>query len=396
MPKFLTRGVFLTLGAACLLWGTAAAQEPPPATGSQATAPRPPAGLTAKDTPNDAGHSIDLSWTLSPDDTAGARSVARYVVSTAATAGGPFAAKDTVKAGTASSQLTGIPDKVPVFIQVSAANAAGAGATSPVEGISSEQWWNSDRSHMFWVLLLYSAAFFFFLEQAKRGKNVFVRRIPGLAAMEEAIGRATEMGRPVLYVPGVSDMKEIQTICSMVILGDVAKLTARYDTPLIVPCADAVVLSAAEEKVRGGYADAGKPEAYDPNNVVYLSNEQFAFVAGITGIMNRQKPATVIYMGSFFAESLMLAETGFAAGAVQIAGTANVHQIPFFVVACDYTLIGEELYAASAYLSQEPELLGSLKAADLTKIVLIALIVVGAVLLFTTGNGAISNWFVAN
>ena len=157
-----------------------------------------------------------------------------------------------------------------------------------------------------------------------------------------------------------------------------------------------MVLSAAEEKVRGGYADAGRPEAYDPNNVMYLSNEQFAFVAGVTGIMQRQKPATVIYMGPFYAESLMLAETGFAAGAVQIAGTANVHQIPFFVVACDYTLIGEELYAASAYLSKDPELLGSLKASDLVKIVLIVLIVVGAVLLQTTGSNAISNWFIAN
>lgn len=396
MPKFLTRGVVPALGAAMLLWGTAAAQQPPPAAGSVVVPPGPPTGLTAKDTPNDAGHSIDLAWTLSPDDTAGARSVTSYLLSTSAASGGPFVAKDTLKAGSGAAQLTGIPDHQPVFIQISAVNAAGEAAAVPVEAVSSEQWWNTDRSHMFWVLLLYSLAFFFFMHQAKAGKHVFVRRIPGLAAMEEAIGRATEMGRPVLYVPGVQDMKDIQTICSMVILGDVAKLTARYDTPLIVPCADAVVLSAAEEKVRGGYADAGKPEAYDPNNVMYLSNEQFAFVAGITGIMNRQKPATVIYMGPFYAESLMLAETGFAAGAVQIAGTANVHQIPFFVVACDYTLIGEELYAASAYLSKEPELLGSLKAADLTKIVLITLIVVGAVLLLTTGNTAISNWFVAN
>ena len=71
--------------------------------------------------------------------------------------------------------------------------------------------------------------------------------------------------------------------------------------------------------------------------------------------MLRDRPAAHIFMGSFYAESLLLAETGFSTGAIQVAGTANVHQLPFFVVACDYTLIGEELYAASAYLSGEPQ-----------------------------------------
>ena len=96
--------------------------------------------------------------------------------------------------------------------------------------------------------------------------------------------------------------------------------------------------------------------------------------------MLRDKPAANIYLGSFYAESLLLAETGFATGAIQIAGTAQVAQLPFFVVACDYTLIGEELYAAGAYLTREPRLLGSLKGSDYMKVALIAAIVVGCVL----------------
>ena len=112
----------------------------------------------------------------------------------------------------------------------------------------------------------------------------------------------------------------------------------------------------------------------------FVSPEQFAYVAAITGIMMRDKPAAHIFLGSFFAESLLLAETGFATGAIQVAGTANADQLPFFVVACDYTLIGEELFAASAYLSGEPKLVGSLKGADLMKIVIIVLVVVGCVL----------------
>jgi len=51
--------------------------------------------------------------------------------------------------------------------------------------------------------------------------------------------------------------------------------------------------------------------------------------------------------------------------------------LPFFIVACDYTLIGEELYAASAYLGKEPVLLGSLKAQDYAKAAILVLACLG-------------------
>jgi hypothetical protein len=72
-------------------------------------------------------------------------------------------------------------------------------------------------------------------------------------------------------------------------------------------------------------------------------------------------------MGYFNAESLLLAETGASTGAIQVAGTDQYIQLPFFITTCDYTLIGEELYAASAYLSRDPRLLGSLRGQDVGK-----------------------------
>jgi hypothetical protein len=57
-----------------------------------------------------------------------------------------------------------------------------------------------------------------------------------------------------------------------------------------------------------------------------------------------------------------------------------VTQLPFFAVVCDYTLMGEELFAAGACLSREPAMLGSIKGQDITKAILIAVIVVGILL----------------
>jgi hypothetical protein len=62
-----------------------------------------------------------------------------------------------------------------------------------------------------------------------------------------------------------------------------------------------------------------------------------------------------------------------------------VHQLPFFITACDYTLIGEELYAASAYLSRDPVLLGSLKGQDWGKIVILAVLLLGSALVLLSG-----------
>jgi hypothetical protein len=230
------------------------------------------------------------------------------------------------------------------------------------------------------TLVSFGGIFIWCVWQAQRGRQFFVRKIAGLDAVEEAVGRATEMGKPVLYVPGIDDVNNIQTIYSMIILGTVARTVAKYETPLIVPVCKAFVVPLAEETVKQAYIDSGVPDAYNPNNIRYLSEEQFAFTAGVDGIMLREKPAANLYMGSFFAESLILAETGFQTGAIQIAGTANIHQLPFFVVSCDYTLIGEEFYAATAYLSREPKLVGTLKGIDYFKVGIMVILTLGALL----------------
>ena len=230
------------------------------------------------------------------------------------------------------------------------------------------------------TILAFGWLMYVYQKRAKAGQEIPIRRIAGLDAMDEAIGRATEMGRPVLYVPGIDEIKEIQTIYSMMILRHVARKTAEYGTELIVPVRDSIVMTFAEEAVRGGCLDAGRPEAFVKDNIRYLSNEQFAYCAGVAGIMAREKPAANILLGMFFAESLILAETGFLSGAIQVAGTAKQHQLPFFVAACDYTIMGEEYFAVTAYLTREPNLMGTIRAGDVLKVFLVAFLVLGVVL----------------
>ena len=382
------------LALMALLFGIPAhAQSPPAAAGAHPAAPRPPSGLVATDLPNDAGKSIQLAWKASPDDVAGSTTVTQYHIGRSTTPAGPWTVIDSVAAGRLAKEDQTVDRGIEYFYRIDAAGPAGvtlAGSvTGPVKATS--QWINQTRWSVLLATILFFAFVLYYIASAQSGKKPFVRRIPGIDAIEEAIGRATEMGRSVLYIPGIQDISEIQTVAGLVILESVAKLTARYETPITVPVTYPIPFTIAEEMVKAGYLHAGRPEAYDPNSVRFVSPEQFAYVASVTGVMVRERPAAHIFMGAFFAESLLLAETGFSTGAIQVAGTANVHQLPFFVVACDYTLIGEELYAASAYLSGEPKLVGALKGADLMKIVIISAVIVGCIL-ETLGRTGFTTW----
>lgn len=262
-------------------------------------------------------------------------------------------------------------------------NAAGGGEGARV------RWFNTDKTTLLVITVLFSAAVLVSIGRARARGGLFIRRIAGLEAVEEAVGRATEMGRAVLFVPGINDMDDVQTLAGLAILGTIARTVAAYDAPLLVPTARSLVMSAARETVREAYLAAGRPDAYREDRVWYVTDAQFGYVAAVDGLMVRQRPAAIFFMGAFFAESLMLAETGNSIGAIQVAGTAMPAQLPFFVASCDYTLIGEELFAATAYLTQEPRMVGSLKGQDMGKLLAMGFIAAGSAawtLASLTGN----------
>ncbi len=370
-------------------------------------APAQVTDLKAFDTDNDHGHSITIEWTLSADDGAGAKSVISYRILKSESPDGPFDSVGLEPLGANSHENSSaidrnsegyFSDNTDYYYRVEAMTTdADIFSTSEIVGPvqSSGQWFNSGLITVLIAILIFTILTMIFVQLAKKGMNLYVRPLAGIEAVDEAIGRATEMGRPILYVLGLGSAADIATIASFTILGRVAKKVAEYQTELNVPCYDPIVMAVAQEVVKSAFIDAGRPEAYKDDIVHFITNSQFAYVGAVNGIIMRDLPATNVYMGKFFAESLILAETGAVAGSIQIAGTDEIPQIPFFFVACDYTLIGEELFAASAYLGREPELLGSLKAQDYAKAVLLASAIIGILLIniFPEYGETFKSWF---
>lgn len=240
-------------------------------------------------------------------------------------------------------------------------------------------WFNWNQLNNLIIGLSFGGLVFYAISYAKR-HEIFLRRIPGLDAVDEAIGRATELGKPILYLTGAHDLHDPSTIAAAVILGKVAKRAALYETELMVPHREPITMAVCQEITKQAYLEAGKPDLFKEDANFFITSDQFSYTAAVDGIMLRKKPAANFFMGHYFAESLLLTETGASTGAIQIAGTDADHQLPFFVTTCDYTLIGEELYAASAYLSKESVQIGTLRGQDIGKAVILTALAVGTVL----------------
>jgi hypothetical protein len=340
----------------------------------------PPTAIDVNDVPNDQGGHVKISWNPSPDDGRGL--VDKYVIERSENLAGPFENIGSVAAGVTTFDDGDAASGTPFYYRVTALSISGepglpSEAAGPVK--SSAQWFHTGRLALVVAALLLGGAILVYISRARAGHELFIRKIAGIEAVDEAIGRATEMGRKVYFVPGIQDMDNVQTIAGITILGRVARIAAEYEADLQVPVSRSLVMVSCREVTKEAYLKSGRPDSYYDDRVYYVTDDQFGYAAAIDGLVTRERPATMFYMGCFYAESLLLAETGNSIGAIQIAGTAEPTQLPFFVASCDYTLIGEELFAASAYMSREPRLLGSLKGQDVGKAIIVTALLVGVV-----------------
>jgi hypothetical protein len=239
------------------------------------------------------------------------------------------------------------------------------------------------RIMTFILMIINFAVMYYYMSIGKR-TDIRVRSLPAMTAIPEAVGRAAEMGQPVFWTVGIGGglndaTQGPQILASISILEYVTEecVKAGVEIDAFCPLPDALPL--VEETMRTAYLSQGKPEEFSLDRITFISG-QSAYLSGVLGYFQRERPASNILVGGFYYESVVIGEAGNTIGAMQIGGTNNTHQMPFLVATCDYMLLAEELFAAGAVVSQDPDMLGSIRGEDMMKWLLVAVMAVGFLL----------------
>lgn len=244
---------------------------------------------------------------------------------------------------------------------------------------------------MFLFLVTFVVATLTLLLLAKRGKRWSLRKMPGVEAIDEAIGRAAEMAKPVFWSPGdESDLKSAyapQVIASLSVLSHVAKLCARYKAKLICSVggsgsAASEVFPLVQETVHDAFLSEGRLEDFKPENIRYMV-DRIPWALANMGWMYREGIASGIWIGAWAGTWIPVGATAARLGAIQIGGTARV-SVHIATMTCifDYVLIGEEIFAAGAQVSGDPIKISTVVAQDIGRCIAVALMLIGSILLW--------------
>jgi hypothetical protein len=243
-------------------------------------------------------------------------------------------------------------------------------------------------------LLMFVAMFVITMYYMRRATLPYIRRVPAIDAIEEGIGRATELGRPVVTSPGIAIFGiDYWTVAALSMLAHIARLCARNDLRLIVPLGGSdnsyTTMEVARDIVENQYRLEGKPESFNLENLPFLSGRQFAWSSGYAGILMRNRPAANIMVGVQWGTAIYLSEVSHQVDCMMIAGTTYIANIACLSTSSDYVMIGEEQTAAGAYLSRDPVQLASIRTQDILKGALFIILVLG-IIAISMGNDIVN------
>jgi hypothetical protein len=234
-------------------------------------------------------------------------------------------------------------------------------------------------------LLIFVGFIVFFTVRIRGGSRPVLRRIRGFEILKGLMGRAVESGRMLHLSVGVGSMANETTADSLAglsVLNYLAEQAAQTGVSPTISMADPTVMLYAQNAIRAAYTDnpTEAEEAY--RNIRWIAPQPAAYAAGVMNILDLDDAEANVMVGNFGDEYLLMGETAARHEVAHIGGTSDPNTLPFIYASAQETLLGEEIYAAGAYLKRIPAHIGSLVSQDAMRW-LVALVICGGILVTT-------------
>jgi len=235
----------------------------------------------------------------------------------------------------------------------------------------------------FIILVTIAVSAFLAIISGLRGRTFDIRRLPAVDALYTAVGRAVEMGGNVHWCMGTGRGRSIQDTAapasvSFLVLQKLAGYCAKLGTRILPSVGQPEAIPIVDAICSQAFLVEGVPQNWRSENIGFYPESSYEISIPLR-LQNENVKANVM-LGQFVSETLIIAEAGVIAGAYQIGGTTEWNNIAYFVMTCDEFLIGEEIYAAGAYLSEGRIEKSSLIGQDISKIAMVVIMLIGIVM----------------
>jgi len=242
------------------------------------------------------------------------------------------------------------------------------------------------RVAVFVILIYILVISAYYIYRAIQGKTVWLKRIYGIDAIEEAVARSVELGRPCHFGMGyggygLASSKGSAHIAAVSLVDYVSKLTAKYKTDLVVSYCWPEFYPVLHDTLAENYLAEGRSltEGEITSLLRYFPTRGFGI--GAMGTIEALKPGANFIFGWVWGEAMLMGEAAAYVGAMQVASSADYNYGICWVLAfSDYALFPEELFVAGAYCSRDNLQQASIRGADFAKFLLLASAVISLIL----------------
>ncbi len=223
----------------------------------------------------------------------------------------------------------------------------------------------------------------FYIWRIRTGARLPLREIAAFTLLRRGIGLAVEAGRRLhlsLGSGGVSGVRGGSTLVGLSLLQRIARAASVSDYPPVATNGEAVQTALAQDTLHSAHQALSADTSDEPVQAYLTGVTPFSYAAGALPIIYDQQVAVNVLIGSFGPEVALLADAAERTGSTHLAGSENLTGQAVIYATAQEPLIGEEVFAAGAYVQAGPAHLAGLRAQDILRWIIIASLLLGAVL----------------
>ena len=215
----------------------------------------------------------------------------------------------------------------------------------------------------------------------KRRSPSYLREIPAFTKLTRTIGLSIEDGKRLHISLGHGSLLDAHggsALAGLALLRNIAERASVSDMPSVASAGDPTLGLLTQDTLQAGYQAAGVEDAYVHTMGRITGMTPFSYAAGAMHIAENENVSTNIMIGHFGPEASLIADASDRINVNLIGASDDLAGQSVLYASTQEPLIGEELFAAGAYLDLDPAHAASLTVQDIFRWLIILALVGGA------------------